>query len=205
MDLRLPVNEHDHMQGPVEAPATLLVYGDYECPYTRASLLVVKQVRKRLGDRMGFVFRNFPLVEIHPHALRAAEAAEAAAAQSSRLFWKMHAYLFAHQQALEDADLHEYAAQLGLELERFDGAMAEHAHAARIREDVSSGLASGVGGTPTFFINGMRHNGSWKIEALLPAYFGEIAQLNGAWRTLRGEMRWRDNCTSSVRHGPNCS
>lgn len=169
MNLTQPVSERDHIQGRSDAPTTLVIYGDYECPYTRGALMSVKQQRERLGDRLRFVFRNFPLYEIHPHALRAAEAAEAAAAQGSQPFWTMHTYLFAHQNALEDKDLRQYAALVGLDMARYDRDMAEHAHADRIQEDVESGLASGVGGTPTLFINGLRHDGSWEFQPLLHA------------------------------------
>ena len=169
VSLTPPVGERDHVQGDVHAPATLVVYGDYECPYTRKSLLVVKQVRKQMEDRQRFVFRNFPLSEIHPHALRAAEAAEAAAAQGGDPFWALHTYLFAHQDALEEANLRKYAVLLGHDLGRYDGDMAKHAHLARIDEDIGSGLASGVQGTPTLFINGQRYLGSWELAVLLPA------------------------------------
>src|SRR5205823_5230975 len=116
------VSERDHSQGPSDARVTLVVYGDYECPYTRKSLVVVKRLRERLGDTLPlrFVFRNFPLFDIHPHAFHAAEAAEAAAGLGGEAkFWEMHTYLFAHQQALEDADLRQYAALLGLDTASF--------------------------------------------------------------------------------------
>jgi protein-disulfide isomerase len=167
--LAAPVGERDHSLGPADAPVTLLVYGDYECPYTRKALLVVRQLREEPGDRLRFVFRNFPLTEIHPHAFHAAEAAEAAAAQGQDEFWAMHTYLFAHQQALEDADLRQYAALLGLDTARFARAMAGHTGAPRINEDIESGLRSGVQGTPTLFINGTRHDGSWELDPLRAA------------------------------------
>lgn len=167
--LAAAVDERDHSLGPADAPVTLLVYGDYECPYTRKALLVVRQLREQSGDRLRFVFRNFPLTEIHPHAFHAAEAAEAAAAQGQDAFWAMHTYLFAHQQALEDADLRQYAALLGLDTVRFVQAMAGHTGASRINEDIESGLRSGVQGTPTLFINGTRHDGSWDLGPLRTA------------------------------------
>jgi len=167
--LAAPVSERDHSHGPADAPVTLLVYGDYECPYTRKALLVVRQLREPPGDGVRFVFRNFPLTEIHPHAFHAAEAAEAAGAQGQDEFWTMHTYLFAHQQALGDADLRQYAALLGLDTAQFAQAMAGHTGAPRINEDIESGLQSGVEGTPTIFINGTRHDGSWELAPLQAA------------------------------------
>jgi protein-disulfide isomerase len=166
LDLTQPVTEQDHIQGPRQAPLILLVYGDYECPYTRRALNSIKQQREQFNDRLCFVFRNFPLYDIHPHALIAAEAAEAAAAQGSQLFWEMHTYLFDHQKALEGKDLRQYAALLGLDLARYDRDMLEHAHADRIKDNIESGLASGVAGTPTIFINRLRYDGSWEFLPL---------------------------------------
>jgi protein-disulfide isomerase len=174
MELTHPVNELDHIQGPADASTTLVVYGDYECPYTRQALISVMQQREQLADQLRFVFRNFPLYEIHPHALRASEAAEAASAQGSELFWIMHSNLFAHQNALEDNDLRQYAGLLALDLGHYDRDMLEHAHLDRIQQDVESGLASGVAGTPTLFINGLRYDGSWKFEPLLHALKGPV-------------------------------
>jgi len=169
MDLTEMVSERDHIQGPSNAPLTLVVYGDYECPYTRRALISVSELRRQLGDRLRFVFRNFPLYEIHPHALRTAEAAEAAAAQGSELFWRMHSYLFAHQKALEDEALRQYAGLSGLDLPGYDHDMAVHTHAGRIEHDVASGLDSGVEGTPSLFINGQRYAGSFESQPLLQA------------------------------------
>jgi len=158
------VTDRDHVQGPDDAPLTLLLYGDYECPYTRKSLPAVHALQQRLGDQLRFVFRNFPLVTIHPHALRAAEAAEAADAQGQ--FWVMHEYLFRHQRELSDTSLHEYAQALSLDTTRFAQELATHAHLDRVLADMESGNASGVEGTPTFFINGRRYVGSYELEAL---------------------------------------
>ena len=165
--LAMPVSEEDHSQGPVTAPVTLVQYGDYECPYTRQSTTVVRALQPQLGARLRFVFRNFPLVQIHPHALHAAEAAEAAAAQGK--FWEMHDYIFHHQHTLEDADLARFAEAVGLSHSQFLQDMNEHRHLRRIEADVESGERSGVEGTPTFFINGVRYDGSWEREALLAA------------------------------------
>jgi protein-disulfide isomerase len=168
------VNERDHARGPADAPATLVAYGDYECPYTRRALSVVAQLRVQFGEQLRLVFRNFPLTEIHPHALQAAEAAEAAAAQGC--FWEMHEYLFAHQHALEEVDLLQYANDLGLDRARFEQDLATHAHIGRIDSDVESGLQSGVQGTPTLFINGLLHNASWEHDSLDAALQGAIDQ-----------------------------
>jgi protein-disulfide isomerase len=165
--LVLPVSERDHAHGPASAPATLLEYGDYECPFCGQAHPVVRAVQARLGRRMRFVFRHFPLTEIHPRALPAAEAAEAAGAQGR--FWQMHDLLFDNQPALADADLLRYAGALGLDLPRFVTELAEHVHEPKIREDFMSGVRSGVNGTPTFFINGVRHDGAWDVDTLSDA------------------------------------
>jgi protein-disulfide isomerase len=164
--LTLPVdNSRDHIQGPPTAPVTLLEYGDYQCPYCGQAYPIIKQVQKHLGNKLRFVFRNFPITQIHPHAQHAAEAAESAAAQNK--FWEMHDHLYEHQQALEDNHLEKYANKLGLDLDQFNHDMSSHAHAQRIREDFLSGVRSGVNGTPTFYINGTRYDGSWDLETLL--------------------------------------
>jgi len=140
-----PVGERDHAQGPATAPVTLVEYGDYECPYCGLAHAAVRAVQEHLGDRLRFVFRNFPLTEVHPHAEHAAEAAEAAGTQGR--FWQMHDTLYEHQDALSDAHLVRYAAALGLNVERFEREMASHAYAARVAEDFRSGTQSGVRGT----------------------------------------------------------
>ncbi len=165
--LVVPVDAHDHVQGLPSAAATLLEYGDYECPFCEQAHQVVRTLQARLGPRLRFVFRQFPLTEIHARALPAAEAAEAAGAQGR--FWEMHDLLFEHQSALRDADLPRYAHRLGLDLPRFVTEVAEHTHHPRIREDLMSGVRSGVNGTPTFFINGLRHDGRWDVDALSDA------------------------------------
>jgi protein-disulfide isomerase len=164
--LTLAVNgDRDHIQGPTSAVATLIEYGDYQCPYCGQAYPIIKEIQRRLGNNLRFVFRNFPLTEIHLHAQHAAEAAEAAAAQNK--FWEMHDHLYIHQQALDDENLEKYAATVGLDLARFNNDMSTHAHAGRIREDFLSGIHSGVNGTPTFYINGIRYNDSWDLETLL--------------------------------------
>jgi protein-disulfide isomerase len=127
----------------------------------------VRAIQQQLGDKLRFVFRNFPLTEIHPHALHAAFAAEAAAAQGK--FWQMHDYIFHHQHTLEDADLEQFAEAVGLDMQQFARDMAERPYSSRIEEDLQSGIRSGVRGTPTFFINGVLYPGSWEQEALLAA------------------------------------
>lgn len=165
--LTVPVGPRDHAQGPATAPITLLEYGDYECPYCGAAYRIVKMIQQQLGDQLRFVFRNFPLATIHPHAEQAAEAAEAAGAQGK--FWEMHDTLYEHQQALDDAHLVQYARSLHLDQPRFERDLLTHAFAERVREDFLSGIRSGVNGTPTFFINGLRHDGSYDLETLLAA------------------------------------
>jgi protein-disulfide isomerase len=165
--LMLPVSERDHVQGPETAPVTLVEYGDFECPFCGAAHLIIKEIQRELGDQLRFVFRHFPLATIHPHAEHAAEAAEAAGAQGR--FWAMHDTLFEHQRALDDQHLMQYARALGLDIERFEREMAAHIYAPRVREDFMSGVRSGVNGTPTFFINGVRHDAGFALETLLAA------------------------------------
>jgi protein-disulfide isomerase len=165
--LAVPVSPDDHALGRLDAAFVLVQYGDYECPYTRRSLDDVKLVRGELGADVVWVFRNFPLAEIHPHALHAAEAAEAAGAQER--FWEMHAALFGNQKALSDADLHRYAVDIGLDTDAFDTDLTSGVHLDRIQADFDGGMRSGVGGTPTFFTNGVRHDGPYAGSELLAA------------------------------------
>ena len=146
---------------------TLVEYGDYECPYCGAAHGSVKQILGVLDDDVRFVFRNFPLSQIHPHAFQAANAAEAAGAQGE--FWGMHHLLFENQRHLDTQSLLAYARAVGLDLQRFGADLTQQAHAPRIREDFLSGVRSGVNGTPTFFVNGVRHNGGYDPESLLEA------------------------------------
>ena len=166
-DSALPIPDRDHIQGPIDAPLMLLEYGDYECPYCGKAYPVVKAVQKRLGARLCFAFRNFPLVNSHPHAQHAAEAAEAAGAQGR--FWEMHNLLYENQGALEDEDLSEYASMLGLNAERLRKDVLDGSYSARVRQDVRSGARLGVNGTPCFFINGERYDGTPDVEELLAA------------------------------------
>jgi protein-disulfide isomerase len=164
--LTTPVaDDRDHIQGPADAPVTLVEYGDFECPYCGAAYPIVKEVQTRIGDGLRFAFRNFPISTSHPHAEQAAEAAEAAAAQ--KRFWEMHDLLFENQKRLCDEDLRAYAEQLELDIEMFERELAEHVHAEQVREDFMSGVRSGVNGTPTFYVNGVRHDDSYELETLL--------------------------------------
>ena len=165
--LAVPVSERDHSQGPATAAVTLVQYGDYECPYSRLSTNVVRAIQQELGEQLRFVFRNFLLTQIHPHALHAALAAEAAAAQGK--FWQMHDSIFHHQHTLEDADLEQFAEAVGLDLQQYARALTDQRALARIEEDVEGGERSGVQGTPTFFINGALYRASWEQDTLLPA------------------------------------
>ncbi|MFL6310038.1 MAG: DsbA family protein [Nitrososphaera sp.] len=154
----------DHIRGSINAPITIVEYGDYECPYTGGAYPVVKEIMKQFDERIYFVFRNFPLNYIHPHAQHAAEAAEAAAAQGK--FWQMHDYLFEHQKALDDAHLFEYAKKVGLDIDKFKKEMSEHVYVPLINKSLKSGIDSGVEGTPTFFINEKRYEDSWDLDTL---------------------------------------
>lgn len=162
-----PVNDGDHILGPPDAPVTLVEYGDYECPYCGMAYPIVESVRRRMGDSMRFVFRHFPLTQIHPHAQHAAEMAEAAGERGR--FWEMHGMLYQNQPALDDRDLILYAAQIGIPPEGAATAIRTHAFTPRVREHFMSGVRSGVNGTPTFFINSVRHDGGWDERSLFTA------------------------------------
>jgi protein-disulfide isomerase len=152
----------DHVRGPARGP-TLLLYGDYECPYTRKAIREIEQLQSD-DPSVRLVVRNFPLTEIHPHALSAAAAAEAADLQGR--FWDMHDLLFHRQQALDDDDLVGYAAEVGLDGERFARDRTSDAVFDRIRRDVDSGVGAGVMGTPSFFIGGRAYEGSYQAADL---------------------------------------
>ncbi len=166
--LTLPVSPaRDHIRGPADALVTLVEYGDYECPYCGMAHTVVKEILEQVGDAVRFVFRHFPMTTIHIHAENAAEAAEAAGAQGK--YWEMHDMLYANQQALDGPSLLSYAAALQLDVERFGNEVAQHKYLPKISEDFMSGVRSGVNGTPTFFINGVRHEGAWDYNSLITA------------------------------------
>jgi Na+/H+ antiporter NhaA/protein-disulfide isomerase len=174
VDLYIDVEpERDHVRGPIDAPVTVVEYGDFECPYCGQAEPVVRELLREFGD-VRYVWRHLPLNDVHPRAQLAAEAAEAAGDQGA--FWEMHDLLLDHQDALRADDLIGYAEQLGLDLERFTNDLREHAGAARVAEDVDSADLSGVSGTPTFFVNGRRHHGAYDIAALSAAVRAAGAQ-----------------------------
>jgi protein-disulfide isomerase len=182
--LTLPVSSRrDHCRGPDTAPVILLEYGDYECPHCGKAYVTIKTIRDYFGDQLRFAFRNFPLTQVHPHAQHAAEAAEAAGAQG--MFWEMHDMLYENQDALDDPSLREYALFLELDMDRFDFEMMEHVHAKRVREDFMSGVMSGVNGTPTFYLNGIRYDGSSNEGSLMAA----IEELALAVRSRNAKRR----------------
>lgn len=163
-----PVGERDHSKGPSSAPVTLVEYGDFQCPYCGAAYPVVKKLQRELGDQLRVVFRNFPIANAHRFAEWAAETAESGAAQGK--FWPVHDMLFENQQLLGDeAFFMRLEARLGLDTERSSREVAARAYLPRINEDVESGLRSGVDGTPTFFIQGVRYDGPPDFESLLAA------------------------------------
>ncbi|HEY6279930.1 MAG TPA: Na+/H+ antiporter NhaA [Streptosporangiaceae bacterium] len=174
LDLAVPVDaRRDHLRGPLEAPVTVVEYGDFECPYCGRAEPAVRELLADFGD-VRYVWRHLPLTDVHPHAQFAAEATEAAAAQGA--FWEMHDVLFDHQDELRPSDLARYAAQLGLDGAKFAKHLGKHAGAARVAEDVDSADLSGVSGTPTFFINGQRHHGAYDIAALSAAVMAARAR-----------------------------
>jgi Na+/H+ antiporter NhaA len=167
VDLAAPVDpERDHIRGPMDAPVTVVEYGDFECPYCGRAEPAVRELLAGFGD-VRYVWRHLPLTDVHQHAQLAAEAAEAAAAQDA--FWEMHDLLLDHQDALRPMDLVSYAEQIGLDRERFAGDLRKHTGRGRVAEDVDSADLSNVSGTPTFFINGQRHYGAYDIATLSDA------------------------------------
>jgi protein-disulfide isomerase len=166
--LTLPVGDRDHSEGPSDAPMVLVEYGDYQCPYCGAAYPIVKRIQKELGSDMRFVFRNFPITNAHPQAEWAAETAEAAAAQGK--FWEMHDFLYENQRFMGDeAYFAKYEAKLKMDAKRIASEVAQRAHSARIEEDFMSGVRSGVNGTPTFFINGIRYDGYAELGPIVSA------------------------------------
>ncbi|MDB4963582.1 MAG: bdbD [Myxococcales bacterium] len=166
MWLKMPIDpQRDHIRGPSNAPLQLVEYGDFQCPYCGRAYYEVQEVERRLRGQLQYVFRHFPLSEIHPLAVPAAETSEAAAAQGR--FWEMYSMLYENQEALERPYLLRYARALGLDIAAVDAALDNHLYLPRIREDFNSGVRSGVNGTPCFFINGRRHDGAWDADSLL--------------------------------------
>jgi protein-disulfide isomerase len=165
VDLAADVDpERDHVRGAPDAPVTLVEYGDYECPYCGQAELAIREVLDAFGDDLRYVWRHLPLSDVHRSAQRAAEAAEAAGAQGK--FWPMHDLLIGHQDELRPPDIARYAAELGLDQDRFWDDIRRRAHIDRVADDVASADASGVAGTPTFFINGRRHHGAYDVASL---------------------------------------
>ena len=165
--LSLPVTEkRDHIQGPSTAKVVLVEYGDYQCPYCGEAYPIIKKIQEKFGADLRFVFRNFPLTQVHPRAEFGAETAEASAAQGK--FWEMHDFIYENQKSLNDEEFFLKFADknLGLDKEKIRQSVAQHAFAPRIREDFMSGVRSGVNGTPTLFIQGHRHNGSYEFKEL---------------------------------------
>ena len=165
--LVMPVGARDRVQGPRDAAVTLLEYGDFECGHCAAAFPTVKEVTRWLRGALCYAFRHLPAAAIHPNALRAAEAAEAAGAQGR--FWEMHDLLCERSPALGAVHLKRYARELGLDVERFERETAEHTYLKKVRKDVASGVASGVRVTPTFFVNGVRYGGEVDLDGLLSA------------------------------------
>jgi protein-disulfide isomerase len=159
-----PIGEPDHRLGPLDAPVQLVEYGDYQCPFCAQALPGVKQILSSYGDRVLFVFRHFPLVSQHPRAWRAALTAEAAGVQGR--FWPMHDHLLGHQHDLSDDELATHARALGLDMAAYERDLHDPDLAAHIREDALSGIRSGVLGTPTFFVNGVRLEGGFRPDEL---------------------------------------
>jgi protein-disulfide isomerase len=164
-ELSVPVSEIDHTLGPAHAPVTLVEYGDFECPICKQAAPAVKLMLKHFSGKLRVVFRHFPQEEVHPHALQAALAAEAAGGQGK--FWLMHDLLFENQSHLKPQHLRSYAEQLELDMVRFDADMEDELYLQRIREHIDGGMLSGVRATPTFFINGRIHDASFGMQSLM--------------------------------------
>jgi protein-disulfide isomerase len=163
--LRLAVSSDDHIQGNPTAPIELVEYGDYQCPHCGHAYPILKNIQSAMGSKLKLVYRNFPLAEIHPDAINAAMAAEAAGLQNK--YWEMHDHLFEHQNRLNDLSLIKYAEQLGLDVEQFNIDRKSEALIKKVETDFESGVRSGVNGTPSFFINGEKYNESWEEDEFL--------------------------------------
>jgi protein-disulfide isomerase len=176
--LKIPVTAQDHIQGPDDAPVTLVEYGDYECPHCGRAYPIVKLVQKHFGRRLRFVFRNFPLTELHPHAESAAETAEFAGAHGK--FWEMHDAIFENQRNLSEATLLHLARELELSEPALSQALEKAQFEPRVQADFGGGVRSGVNGTPTFFVNGHRHDAPFDFEDLVVAIDAAIGKVKGA-------------------------
>ena len=163
--LKPPVSNKDHLQGKESAPLEMVEYGDYQCGHCGHAYPIIKTIQEEMGDDIKFIFRNFPLSEIHPDAMNAAVAAEAAALQDK--FWEMHDMIYEHQDRLEVEDLFLYAKAVGLDMERFKNDIQKDSLVAKIESDFEGGVRSGVNGTPGFFINGEKYDGDWTSNLLI--------------------------------------
>jgi len=166
-ELTPPLSAEDHVDGPGRAPLELVMYGDFQCPYCTAAYPIMRRVRDQLAGRLRFAFRHFPLRDVHPDAQGAAEAAEAAAAQGA--FWQMHDRMYESRGALSREDLIAHAGGLGLDAGRLAAELDSSVHAPRVQRDLDSGLTSGVRGTPTFFVGGRLHAGSFDAASVVAA------------------------------------
>jgi protein-disulfide isomerase len=166
-ELTPPLSAEDHVDGPERAELELVMYGDFQCPYCTAAYPIVRRIRDQLAGRLLFAFRHFPLRDIHPDAELAAEAAEAAGAQGA--FWEMHDRMYESNGALSRDDLIAYTAELGLDSERVAAELDSSAHVPRVQRDLDSGVASGVTGTPGFFVGGRLYSGSFDAQSLTAA------------------------------------
>lgn len=173
-DLAVPVGPLDHVRGPDGAAITLVEYGDYECSYCGEAFPIIKELQRRFTGALRFVFRNLPLPEVHPHAERAAEAAEAVGIQG--WFWEMHDLLYQHQDDLSDEALMAYAERAGADVHEVASVLASGAPRQRVQDDVSGAIRSGVNGTPTFFVNGDHYEGSWALEPFTEHLQGVLRQ-----------------------------
>jgi protein-disulfide isomerase len=175
--LTAPVSESDHIRGDTEAPVTLVEYGDYQCPYCGQAYPIVEELLRLRPETVRLVFRHFPLTNVHPYAETAAETAEAAGARQR--FWPMHDWLFSHQDQIEPASLVRAAAALGMDADAVVRELGDHVYLDRIRTHFVGGVRSGVNGTPTFFVNGLRHEGGYSLAELL----ADVDEVATAWPT----------------------
>ncbi len=164
-ELRVPINEKDHFQGDLHAPIQLVEYGDYQCPYCGQAYGIVKNIQEKLGKNLLFVFRNFPLTEMHPHALTAAVASEVAAKHGK--FWEMHDALYENQKNLSDSNIIQLAEEIGIDTEEFEKDFQNEEFVNKVQADFESGVRSGVNGTPSFYVNGKKYEDSWDYDSFI--------------------------------------
>lgn len=161
----IKINSSDHIQGSPSAPIILVEYADYQCPYCGQAYPIIKQLQKKFGEDMAFVFRNYPIQELHPYALHAAIAAETASLQGK--FWEMHDIIFEHQRFLGDDAIIDYAERVGLDVEKFKNDFGSKQTVSKVEEDMESGNGAGVQGTPAFFVNGKYFTGNWTTSEFM--------------------------------------